>query len=152
MARKETRVQRIVRLTAKRYPYFGQFARKGGVDMEGLVRFVLATRNAIESARRKKADPGNDARDISMTSGLLKPLSSKALEEIAHLKDIEIRKRLKGRFESIKKTIRSGDPVYPFSFLNKKNAEILYNLPISWIREGADWQLNERRKSQPNNG
>ena len=124
---KETCVQRIVRLTAKRFPVLPV-----RTDVDRFVRFVLAKRNAIERAQRKKADPGNDARDISMTSGLLRPLSSRALSEIADLGRGDIHRRLE-------------EKTYPFSRLNKKTRETLLHLPNSWVHEGAVWQLNLRR-------
>lgn len=149
MSRKETRVQKIVRLTAKKFPSFGggktavgnpisfilkdrppEFA--AGVDIEQVVRFVLAKRNDIESVRRKKADPGNDARDIMFTAGLLKPLGNKALEMVRLLQAWSIKERLERKD-------------YPFSRLNKKTREKLLHLPISWIREGADYLLSSRK-------
>ena len=149
MARKETRVQKIVRLTTKRFPSFGggktavgnpiSFILKdeppqfvAGVDIEQVVRFVLAKRNSTESARRKRNDPGNDARDISATAEFLKPLGHKALDMIQYLQAWSIEERLKLK-------------CYPFSSLNKKTREKLLHLPTSWIREGAQWQLNSRK-------
>jgi len=151
VTRKETCVQKIVRLTTKHFPSLstptGTDLNTTRVSVEQVVRFILAKRSTIERAQQKKADPGNDARDISMTSELLKTLSNKALEEIAHLKHREIRKRLKGRFETIKRTVGSGDPLYSFCSISKKNAEDLYHLPISWILEGAKCQLNLRKSN-----
>ena len=143
MARKETPIKKMVRLTARRFPSFGggkiiaghpihlrnkppQFA--ACVDIEQVVRFVLAKRNSIESARRKKNDPGNDARDIMNTAELLEPLSGEALKTIQKLKQNEIRQRLKAG-------------IYPFSKLTKKVRESLFHLPISWIREGAEFKI-----------
>jgi len=128
MTRKETRVQRIVRLTSKRFPEFAKRVER--VDVEQIIRFVLTKRGTLESTQRQKI--GNDARDISYTSGLLEPLPSKVLESFQHLKRREIKHRL-----------RSND--YPFSRLNKKEREELLHLPISWLREGALWQLNSRK-------
>lgn len=140
MARKKTRVQIIARLTAKRFPssytnyLFSPktYEFKDGVDIEQVVRFVLVKRNAIERAWRKKNNPGTDARDISYTSGLLKPLSSKALGEIGHLGQRDIHWRLRVK-------------TYPFSQLNKGTREKLLHLPNSWIHKGAQWQLNSRK-------
>lgn len=143
MAGKETRLQKIVRLTAKRFPSFGggkisagnpiSHALKNapptfaaGVDIEQVVSFVLAKRNAIERARRQNIS--DDARDHANTAGYLNPLSSKALCKITQLKDREIRQRLK-------------DNVYPFSRLSKKTREMLLHLPGSWVRGGASWRM-----------
>ena len=130
MTQKETRVQKIMRLTAQRFPEFAKRVER--VDIERIIRFVLAKRNSIESARRKKAYPGNDARDISYTSGLLMPLSSRALGEIEHLGRGDIHRHLR-------------EKTYPFSRLNKETREKLLHLPNSWVHEGAHWQLNFRR-------
>lgn len=130
MAQKETRIEKIARLTAQRYPYFGQLARKGDVDILGIVRFVLVKINETKRAKRQKI--GNDARDISYTSGLLKPLSSKALGEIEHLGRGDTHRHLK-------------EKTYPFSQLSKETREKLLHLPNSWIHEGALWQLNSRK-------
>ena len=147
VALKETLVQKIVRLTAKRFSSSQSDEAMGNnlhsissgplqfetrVDIEEVVRFILAKRNAMESARRKKAYPGNDARDISYTSGLLKPLSSQALDEIEHLGRGDIHRHLR-------------EKTYPFSRLNKETREKLLHLPNSWVHEGAHWQLNFRR-------
>lgn len=126
MTQKETRVQKIVRLTSQRFPIFPE-----RVDADQVVRFVLTKRNELESTRRKKNDPGNDARDITMISGLLKSLPSETLSSVQLLKQREIRRQLRNNS-------------YPFSLLNKKIRETLLHLPISWIREGAQWQLNVR--------
>lgn len=133
MVREETRVQKIARLASKRYPYFGQFARNGNVDIEGLVRFILAKQNELRRVRLHKI--GNDARDISYTSGLLKPLSSEALNKIPYLRRREIREQLKSKS-------------YPFSRLNKETREKLLYLPNSWICEGAYWQLKVRKSNR----
>ena len=147
VARKETRVEKIVRLTAKRFPSSQSDEAMGNhlhsissgplrfeteVDIEEVVRFVLAKRNAIENARQKRADPGNDARDISYTSGLLKPLSGMALHAVQQLKQKEIKQKLVNKN-------------YPFSQLNKEIREKLLHLPTSWLHEGAHWQLNSRK-------
>ncbi len=124
MARKETRVQRIVRLTAKKFSTLAE-----EVIIEQVVRFVLAKRNAIENAQRQKV--GDDARDYVNTSCFLKPLSSRDLDEITHFKHSEIRQRL-----------RNND--YPFWRLNKKTRETLLSLHSSWVREGANWLLDVR--------
>ncbi len=134
MARKESRVARIARLTSKRFPsLIAPAGTEFGVmtaNIEQIVRFVLATQSRLESAERQKI--GNDARDISYTSELLKPLSSKALDKILYLRGREIREQLSSK-------------AYPFSQLNKETREKLLHLPISWIREGAQWQLNSRK-------
>ena len=122
MAKKETTVQKITRLTSDEFPFMD------GVNIEQVVRFVLAKRSAIESARRKKNDPGNDARDIVYTAGLLKPLSSEDLKVIQKLKSREIFERLRNK-------------TCPFSILNKETKERLLHLPISWIREGAEFKI-----------
>lgn len=146
MARKETCVEKIVRLTAERFPssFSSSFSellnlsyapappRFGEeVNIEQVVRFVLAKQNELKKSERQKKRQkiGNDARDISYTSELLKPLTSKAVETIRHLKQREIRKQLKNNG-------------YPFSQLSKETREKLLHLPISWVREGAQWQLN----------
>ncbi|OGN03171.1 MAG: hypothetical protein A2655_03675 [Candidatus Yanofskybacteria bacterium RIFCSPHIGHO2_01_FULL_43_42] len=141
MAQKESRIARITRLTAERFPSFGgakidnpfspiQPVFAFGVDIEKVVRFVLSKRNATERAKRDKI--GNDARDISYTSELLKPLSSKALGEIERLGRNDAHRRLK-------------EKIYPFSQLNYATREKLLHLPISWLHEGAQWQLNTRK-------
>ncbi len=136
MIKKETRVQKIVRLTAKHFSLFGNepptFAAPifaAGVDIERVVRFILAKQNALERAGRAKI--GNDARDILYTSGLLKPLSSEALGKVPYLRRREIVEQLRNK-------------AYPFSRLSKKKIGVLLHLPPSWIREGALWQLNVR--------
>lgn len=139
MARKETRVQRIVRLTAKHFPSFGNGTNteeifpssfKAGVRIGEVVRFVLAKQSAIESAERQKI--GDDARDYINTSIFLNPLSNKALAEIAHLGRNEIHRRLR-------------DKTYPFSRLDKKTRETLLHLPSSWVHGAANWLLDARR-------
>ena len=127
MARRETRVQRIVRLTAKRFPVFSI-----GTDFEKMIRFVLAKRNSLESARRKKADPGDDVRDYANSSFFLAPLSNRALGKIACLKRNEIRQRLR-------------NSTYPFSKLNQKTRGALLHLPNSWVHGAAEWLLDNRR-------
>ncbi|OGN13819.1 MAG: hypothetical protein A3J47_03755 [Candidatus Yanofskybacteria bacterium RIFCSPHIGHO2_02_FULL_43_22] len=129
MFRKESPVQKIARLTSNQFPSLST----SGTNVDQLIRFVLAKRSALESAKRKKADPGNDARDVSMTSGLLKTLSNKALGEIADLGRSDIHRRLQ-------------EKTYPFSRLNKKTRETLLYLPNSWVRDGAVWQLNLRKQ------
>lgn len=125
MAQKETRVQKIVRSTLKHFPIF-----PARVDAERVVRFILAKRSALERAARQKI--GIDARDILHTSELLEPLSTNSLGTIQHLKQREVRYRLKNK-------------AYPFSRLNKKTREMLLCLPNSWIREATDWLLAARR-------
>lgn len=138
MTRKETLVDKIVSLTIQKFPLAlnaslcPQFEE--GVDVEAVVRFVLSKRNAMERAQRRKNWCGNDGRDLQYTSGLLRPLSNKALEKIAHLKQREVWQRLRSK-------------AYPFSQLNKETREKILHLPISWIREGALWQLNSRKPS-----
>mgnify|MGYP001614981158 CR=1 FL=1 len=149
MAQKETRVQKIVRLTAKQFPSFGggklatnnpiSHALKNepptfaaGVDIEQAVRFILVKRNAIESVGRKKI--GNDARDIAFTAGLLSFSSNKVLCTIRSLSQKEIRQRIRSR-------------IYPFSGFCKEKIETFSNLPVSWVREGAQWQLDNRKPS-----
>ena len=134
MVRREGRIARIARLTSKRFP---SLSASGGIDfgvmradVEQIVRFVLTTRDRLESRNRKKI--GNDARDISYTSALLESLQDKALQKIPDLREREIRKQLRNK-------------AYPFSRLNKETRERLLHLPISWIREGAQWQLNSRK-------
>ena len=156
MARKETLVQRIVRLASKQFPSFGggkwstgnpiSYALKDkppafatGVDIEQVVRFILAKRSAIECVRLKKSYPGNDARDISYTSGLMKPLSNKALETIQNRKQREIRQQL-----------RRGNGL--FSQLSKETREKLLHLPISWVREGAHHQMEVRKSDKLRSG
>ncbi len=129
MVQKETRTQIIVRLTSRRFPLLAT----SRVNVEQLIRFVLAKRNALESAQQQKI--GNDARDISYTAGLLKPISIKGLRMVQSLKQREVRQYL----------MKS---IYPFSTLNKKTREKMLHLPISWIREGALWQLESRKQSQ----
>lgn len=148
MARKETRVQKIVRLTADEFHSFGggkltsnnpiaqvlkdeppSFA--AGVDIEQVVRFVLAKRNAIESAWRQKSYPGDDARDYINNSDLLRPLSSKLLREIECLGRREIRRRLKKRCR-------------PFSRLNKKTRDVLLYIPSNWVLGAARCLLDIR--------
>ncbi len=129
MTRKETCVQKNVCLTAKRFPSITYAA---GVNVEEVVRFVLAKRNAIESIRLKKNNPGDDERDISYASWLLRSLSSKALETICKLKPRELRDQLK-------------DHRYPFSSLKNETREKLSHIPISWITKGAQRRLNPRK-------
>lgn len=163
MTRKETRVQKIVHLTAKRFPSFGggrvieghpihlrdeppQFA--ACVDIEKVVRFILAKRSTIDRAQRLKNYCGDDVRDYINTSDFLKHLSNKSLEEIAYLKRREIRKRLKGGFETMKGIVGPGEPIYPFWGISKKNADILAHLPSSWIYGSANWLLHTRKHKQ----
>jgi len=126
MARRESSVVRIAHSTSKRFPSLST----SGTSIEELVRFVLAKHNALENTERKKI--GNDARDISFTAGLLRPLSNRVLGTVKNLKQKELRSRLKNK-------------AHPFSRLNKMTREQLLHLPISWIREGALWQLKSRR-------
>lgn len=149
MARKENRVQRIVRLTVKRFPSFGSGSNPivgnplshglrnespsfaAGVDIEQVVRFILAKRKALEYAHRQKI--GNDSRDIAYTSGLLNPLSNRDLGLIIkYLNQREIGQRLRRKD-------------CPFSGLSKKTREKLLQLPVSWMREGAQRQLYIRK-------
>lgn len=130
MAREETKVQKIARLTCHRYPFFGQFTKKGGVDVEDLVRFILAKSSKLESAQRHKI--GDDARDYINTSDFIRSLSNKALGEIAHLGRGDIHRHLR-------------EKTYPFARLNKKARETLLHLPNSWIHGAADWLLRTRQ-------
>lgn len=131
MARKESHTTRIARLTSKRFPSLSTV----GTGVEELVRFVLAKKNALESAQRQKI--GNDAKDVSFTAGLLEPMSSLALGTIQNLKQREVRQRLTNKAR-------------PFSRLSKATREKLLYLPISWVREGALWQLSLRKPGQSN--
>lgn len=126
MARKESHVEKIARLTAKRFPSLST-SRK---DVLQLVRYVLALR--IKLARIEGQKIGNDARDIIYTSGLLIPLSDKALEEIKNFGRNEIHRRLRQKS-------------YPFSRLDRKTREKLLRLPNSWIHEAANHLLRARR-------
>jgi hypothetical protein len=148
--RKETHIQKIVRLAAKQFASFGGgkltpgnpisaaladqrpvFA--GGVDIEQVVRFVLAKRNALEYAKRQKT--GDDARDYVNPAFLLSGLSNKALNSILRLKRREIKTALK-------------EPVYPFSLLSKETRETLSRLPASWILGGTKRTLDFRKKHE----
>ena len=124
---KESRIQRITRLTSKRF----QSLSTSGISTEELVRFVLNKRSELDRTQRQKI--GDDARDYVNTSDFLRPLSNKALSEIEHLGRGDIHRHLK-------------DKTYPFSRLNKKTREILLHLPNSWIHGAADWLLRSRQR------
>jgi hypothetical protein len=127
MARKESHVIKIARATSKRFP----FLSISGTDVDGLVRFILAKRNALEKEWFKK-NIGDDARDYMNSAYLLEPLSNETLSEIENLGYRDIRRRLK-------------EKIYPFSRLSKKSREILLSIPNSWIHGSADWLLKTRR-------
>ena len=145
--RKETRIQKIVRLTAKRFPSFGnnkivignpisaalaghppQFA--GGVDIGQVVRFVIARNNRL--LRAHIDDHGDDQRDYANTTYYYRRLSSKALELISHLKPREMKIRLR-------------DADYPFNRIGVSDREILLNLPTSWIYGSATLLLRTKK-------
>lgn len=119
MARKETCVQIIARSVSERFPL-------RGVNIEQLVRFVLAKRNALESARRQKT--GDDARDYMNTAFFLRSLSNKELIEITNLSRGDIHRHLR-------------EKIYPFSRLNQNTRETLLHLPNSWVHGAAEWLL-----------
>lgn len=121
MARKETRVQKIVRLTARRFPSLGS-----GVDIEQVVRFILAKRSAVQSQERQEI--GDDARDDMSTVACLQNISRTGLSVIKCLGHKDMQRRLR-------------DSKYPFKRLGKKTREALLHLPPSWIRGGAEWLL-----------
>ena len=125
MPRKETRVQKITRLTLRRFPSLSV----DGINAREIVSFILAKRNSIERSELSKI--GDDARDYVNTSYFLKPLSDKAIMEIGNLGRNEIRRRLR-------------EKIYPFSRLNKKTRETLIHLPNSWVHGAAAWLLNAR--------
>jgi len=153
MARKESPVQKIVRLTAKRFPSFGggkismgnplshvlrndypTFA--AGVDIELVIRFVLAKHNAIKNAQRPKI--GDDARDYMNHAYLLTSMSDQHLEDLSYLKRREMRKLLRSR-------------IYPFHSLHPKDIERLVHLPTAWIYGAASYlQYVRKRKGSKN--
>ncbi len=128
MAQKETRVQKIVRLTSKRFPSLST----SGTDIEELVRFILAKRNGLEKVRRQNIGDDYRDRDYANTAYYLMALSSKALDKIAHIKRNEIRQRLRNK-------------AYPFSRLNKESRETLVYLPTSWVYGSALLLLQARQ-------
>jgi hypothetical protein len=150
--RKETRIQKIVRLVARRYPSFGNgkivegnqlsveladqspvFA--GGVDIEEVVRFILSRRNAVNYARKKKT--GDDMRDYANTASYLRPLSKQMLTDILGLNRKEIQSTL------VLAT-------YPFFKLSNKSRETLRNLPTNWIYGAANWLLRSQEYREKN--
>lgn len=126
MARKESSVTKIGRLTSKRFPSLSG----SGPGMEILVRYILSKQRAIERAQRQKI--GDDVRDYMNTSYFIRRLSGKALGKIIRLKRNKIRKHLRSN-------------AYPFSRLNKKTRETLLHLPNSWIYGSANWLLQTRK-------
>ncbi len=145
MFKKETRVQKIVKLTAAHFRSFGggkvnsynpisaalkdrppQFA--AGVDVEQVVRFVL---NKNKSLKRKRKAIGDDARDHANTASYLRPLSDHQLRRILILGHDEVRTRLK-----FKK--------YPFYRLGPSSRDILLGLPLSWIKGAAELLISFR--------
>jgi len=125
MHRRETCAEKIARSAIKRFPSIST----SETDVEQLVRFVLAKRNALERLQLQKI--GDDARDYANTSYFLRRLSKKALVKIPHLKRSEIRQRLKKR-------------AYPFLRLSQKTQAMLLHLPTSWIYGSANWLLSSR--------
>jgi len=126
VVQKETRVQRIARLSSKRFPSLST----SNTDVCQLVCFVLAKRSELERAQLLKI--GDDARDYMNTGSFLVVLSSGALGEIMRLGGGDMKRRLE-------------EKTYPFSRLNKKTRETLLHLPASWVRGGAGWLLAGRK-------
>jgi len=125
MSRKETKVQKIVRLTVGRYPELQK-----RVSVEELVRFVLAKRNVLE--RREQAKIGDDARDYMNNAYLINSLSDKDLGVILNLKFSEIGKKLKNK-------------TYPFAFIDSDYRDKLLHIPPRWIHGSAKWLLETRK-------
>lgn len=151
MPRKETRVQKIVRIAAQRFPSFGGGkAREGnplslvlkneppafaaGVSIEQVVRFVLTKRDQLVYAQhRKNAAENIDARDPLNTAPYLYPLSNRALSAIKDLKATELKRCL-------------AEKAHPFRRLDKATREILRHLPYLWVLKAADILLEERQR------
>ena len=128
VARKETRAQRIARLSSKRFLSL----QTSNTDVCHLVRFVLAKHSELERAQLLKI--GDDARDHMNTGSFLIVLSSRALGEVVSIRSGDMKRRLK-------------EKTYPFSRLKEKTRDTLLHLPASWVRGGAGWLL-AARKSQ----
>ncbi len=127
MARKESNVTRIVRLTSERFPSLTD----AGISAEELVRFVLTKRNQL--ARLSWVKIGDDNRDYMNTAVFLLPLSDKALKEIENLGRGDIQRHLR-------------EKTYPFSRLDTKTRERLLHLPNSWVHGAADSLLAGRKR------
>ena len=124
MARRETDLDKIIRLAKDKFPYLE------GVDARSLIHFILAKKNRLRRSRIKYI--GDDARDYMNSSYFLRNLSDKALSEIEHLGVYSIKRRLK-------------EKTFPFSVVNRKDRETLLHLPNSWIHGAAEWILNSSK-------